>query len=107
MEYLLKNGLAVHSQSPWSSPCLLFQKPDSFRFCTDYRKVNSVTKTDYFPLPLIEDCVDRIGSATYVTKLDLLKGYWQVPLTARASEIISAFVIPDSFLQYNVMVTFQ
>ncbi len=34
--------------------------------------------------------------------LDLLKGYWQVPLTARASEI-SAFVTPDSFLQYNVM----
>ncbi len=54
MEYLLKNGLAVHSQSPWSSPCLLVQKPDSsFRFCTDYRKVNSVTKVDSFPYPAL------------------------------------------------------
>ncbi len=42
------------------------------------------------------------GSARYVTKLDLLKGYWQVPLTKRASEI-SAFVTPDSFLQYTVL----
>lgn len=50
----------------------------------------------------MEDCVDRVGSAKFVTKLDLLKGYWQVPLTPRASEI-SAFVTPDSFLQYTVM----
>ncbi|KAL0175369.1 hypothetical protein M9458_031337, partial [Cirrhinus mrigala] len=50
----------------------------------------------------MEDCVDRVGSARYVTKLDLLKGYWQVPLTSRASEI-SAFVTPDNFLQYSVM----
>ncbi len=50
----------------------------------------------------MEDCVDSVGSAKFVSKLDLLKGYWQVPLTARASEI-SAFVTPDCFLQYNVM----
>ena len=43
-----------------------------------------------------------MGSAKYVTKLDLLKGYWQVPLTPHASEI-SAFVTPDHFLQYTVM----
>ena len=51
---------------------------------------------------VLVDCVDTIGSARYVTKLDLLKGYWQVPLTARASEI-SAFVTPDKFQQYSVM----
>lgn len=50
----------------------------------------------------MEDCVDNIGSAQFVSKLYLLKGYWQVPLTARASEI-SAFVTPDHFLQYNVL----
>ncbi|KAI2644852.1 Retrovirus-related Pol polyprotein from transposon 17.6 [Labeo rohita] len=53
-------------------------------------------------LPRMEDCVDRVGSATFVTKLDLLKGYWQVPLTPRAAEI-SAFVTPDDLLQYTVM----
>lgn len=103
VKYLLQNGLAKPSESPWSSPCLLVPKPDSTcRFCMDYRKVNSSTKKDSFPLPRLEDCVDRVGSAKYVTKLDLLKGYWQVLLTPRASEI-SAFVTPDNFLQYSVL----
>lgn len=89
--------------SAWSSPCLLVPKSDlSVRFCTDYRKVNAVTKPDSFPLPRMEDCIDRVGPARFVTKLDLLKGYWQIPLTSRASEI-SAFVTPDDFMQYSVM----
>ncbi len=102
-QYLLEKGLAKPSISPWSSPCLLVQKSDGTkRFCTDYRRVNAVTIPDCFPMPRMEDCVDSVGSAKFVSKLDLLKGYWQVPLTARASEI-SAFVTPDCFLQYNVM----
>ncbi len=103
VEYLLENGFAVPSSSPWSSPSLLVPKSDQTpRFCNDYRKVNAVTKPDSFPLPCMDDCVDRVGSAKYVTKLDLLKGYWQVPLSQRASEV-SAFVTPDHFLQYTVM----
>lgn len=50
----------------------------------------------------MEDCIERIGKSKFVTKLDLLKGYWQVPLTTRASEI-SAFATPDTFLQYKVL----
>ncbi|XP_076863849.1 uncharacterized protein LOC143516142 [Brachyhypopomus gauderio] len=103
VSYLLEHGLAIHSKSPWSSPCVLVPKPDgSFRLCTDYRRLNAITVTDSFPLPRIDDCVDAIGDARFVTKLDLLKGYWQVPLTPRASEL-SAFVTPDAFLQYTVM----
>ena len=99
----IDDSFAVPSTSPWSSPSLLVPKSDQTpRFCNDYRKVNSITKPDSFPLPRMDDCVDRVGSAKYVTKLDLLKGYWQVPLTPRASEI-SAFVTPDHFLQYTVM----
>lgn len=101
--YLLENNLATPSSSPWSSPCLLAPKTDTmFRFCTDLRKVNTVTKPDSYALPHVDDCVDTIGAACCVTKQDLLKGYWQVPHTARASEI-SAFVTPDHFLQYVVM----
>lgn len=96
-EYLLEKNLATSSVSPWSSPCLLVPKPDgTVRFCTDYRKVNSVTIPDCFPLPRMEDCIDNIGSAKFITKLDMLKGYWQVPLTSHASNI-SAFVTPDVF----------
>lgn len=103
VDYLVQHGFAVPSCSPWSSPCLLDAKSDgSPRFCTDFRKVNAVTVPDAHPLPLKDDCIDEIGPATYVSKLDMLKGYWQVPLTSRAS-LISAFVTPDSFLQYTVM----
>lgn len=63
---------------------------------------NAVTIPDWFPMLRMEDCVDSVGSAEFVSKLDLLKGYWQVPLTARASNIL-AFVTPDCFLQYDVM----
>lgn len=98
VKYLVEHGLAVPSVSAWSFPCVLVPKPDgTSRFCNDYRKVNGVTKPDSFPLPRMEDYIDQVGSANFVTKLDLLKGYWQVPLTPRASDI-SAFVTPDSFL---------
>ena len=103
VDYLLANNLAEPSYSAWSSPCLLVNKPDgTHHFCTDYRRLNSVTKPDCYPLPRCDDCVDRVGSAKYVSKFDLLKGYWQVPLTTRAEEY-SAFVTPDNFLQYRVM----
>lgn len=70
-------------------------------FCTDFWKVNSATVPDSFPLPFIEDCIDSIGPAMFITKFDLRKGYWQVQLTARASDI-SEFVTPAHFLQYTV-----
>ncbi len=94
-----------HHTWPHTTPLSLslsLKSDGKFRFCTDYRKVNSVTKPDSYPLPRMDDCIDRVGAARFVTKLDLLKGYWQVPLTARTSEI-SAFVTSDNFLQYKRM----
>ena len=103
IEYMLKNKIIEPSNSDWSSPCILVPKPDgTYRFCTDFRKLNAVTKADSFPLPRIEDCIDKLGTAKYVTTLDLLKGYWQVPLTDRAKEL-SAFVTPEGLYQYRVM----
>ena len=85
------------------SPCVLVPKGNgAYRFCTDFRKVDAVGKADSYPIPMVEDCIDHIGVAKFVSKFDLLKGYWQVPLTTRAKEI-SAFVIPDGFFQYTVV----
>jgi len=103
VRYMLDNGIVEPSSSQWSSPSILVPKPDgSYRFCTDFRRVNAVTKTDSFPIPRIDDCIDRIGHARYISKFDLLKGYWQVPLTERAKEV-SAFATPDGLYQYCVM----
>lgn len=52
VEYMVDNGIAVPSSSSWASPCLLVPKSDNTpRFCTDFRKVNKVTKPDSFALP--------------------------------------------------------
>ena len=103
VQYMLKNDIIEESQSNWSSPCILVPKHDGgFRFCTDFRKVNDKTKSDSFPIPRIADCIDQIGNAKFVSTFDMLKGYWQVPLTQRAREI-SAFVTPNSLYQYKVM----
>ena len=103
IDYVFKHDIIERSDSEWSSPCILVPKPDkTYRFCTDYRKINAVTKTDSYPIPRIDDCIDRVGQAKYVTKFDLLKGYWQVPLTERAKKI-SAFATPDGLFQYKVM----
>ena len=82
--------------------CLFPSRTAHLGFCTDFRKVNTITKTDSYPIPRIEDCIDKISGAKYVSKFDLLKVYWQVPLTERAKEI-SAFVTPKGFYQYKVM----
>jgi hypothetical protein len=102
IQSMLDMGIVVPSVSAWSSPCILVSKPDGgVRLCTDYRRVNAVTKSDCYPLPRIEDCIDEIGDAKFVSRYDLLKGYYQIPLTTRAREI-SAFATPDGFYEYTV-----
>uniref|UniRef100_A0A096M9Z4 ribonuclease H n=1 Tax=Poecilia formosa TaxID=48698 RepID=A0A096M9Z4_POEFO len=103
VDYMLRTGIAEPSMSSWASPCILVPKPDNtLRFCSDFRKLNAVTKPDCSPLPRMDDCVDQVGSANFVSKFDLLKGYWQVPLTQRAREV-SAFVTPTGLFSYTVM----
>ena len=102
IQYMLDNDIIEPCSSPWSSPCLLVPKPDgSSRFVTDFRKVNAVTKVDCYPLPRIDTLIDEVANAKFVTKLDLLKGYWQIPLTERAKDI-SAFSNGNNLYRYLV-----
>ncbi|KAK4327492.1 hypothetical protein Pmani_002048 [Petrolisthes manimaculis] len=103
VKFLIDHGLAEPSSSEWASPCLLVPKPDgTYRMCTDYRRVNQVSRSDSYPLPTIQGILDELGTSTYLTKLDLLKGYYQVGLTKEASKI-SAFVTPDGLYEYLVL----
>ncbi|KAL2082452.1 hypothetical protein ACEWY4_022270 [Coilia grayii] len=103
ISYMLEIGVVEPSHSEWSSPIVLIPKPDgAARFCIDYRKINAVTKTDAFPIPRLEDCIDQIGKAKFVSKFDLLKGYWQVPLSDHAKEV-SAFVTPYGLYQCRTL----
>lgn len=78
-------------------------KPDvAVRFYIGYRRVNSLTKTEAYPMPRIEDCIDRIGSSQYIMKVGLKQGFWQVPLTERTQEM-SCFVVDGQTYKCHVM----
>ena len=82
---LLELGLIRESCSPWAAPILVVPKPDgSFRLCADFRKLNSVTVPDPFPMPRIETLIDRVGGARVMSKLDMTKGYYQIPMDVKS-----------------------
>ena len=69
VKFLLDNHLAEPSDSEWASPCILHPKSDgTFRMCTDYRRVNEMTRVDNFPLPRMDDIIDAVGKANYVLR---------------------------------------
>ena len=76
-----KAGIIRRSTSPWSSPLHMVKKKDgSWRPCGDYRRLNNVTIPDRYPLPNIADFSARISGSKFFSKLDLQKGYYQVPM---------------------------
>ncbi|XP_022872717.1 uncharacterized protein LOC111391700 [Olea europaea var. sylvestris] len=76
---LLDTGRIRPSKAPYGAPVLFQKKHDgSLRMCVDYRALNKVTIKNKYPIPLIADLFDRLGSAKYYTKVDLQKGYYQV-----------------------------
>ena len=78
---MVKSGTLVPSQSPWSSAMVPVRKPDgSIRLCIDYRRLNSVTQPDPYMMPRVQDLLDRISQARWLSKLDLNKGFYQIPL---------------------------
>ena len=74
-------GVIRCSNSPWASPLHMVQKPDgSWRPCGDYRRLNTQTVPDRYHLLNIADFTSRLNGCTVFTKLDLTKGYYQVPM---------------------------
>ena len=77
LQEMEEEGIIEHSSSEWAAPIVLVPKKDgTLRFCVDYRKLNSVSETDAYPMPRIDEMIDRLGKAKYITTLDLTRGYW-------------------------------
>ena len=59
---------------------IIKKKDDTISLCVDYRKLNAMTQVNAYPLPRIDDILDQMGQARYITTLDTAKGYWRVPV---------------------------
>lgn len=103
VDEMLGDDVIQPSQSAWASPVVLVRKKDNtLRFCVDYRKLNNVTKRDVYPLPRIDDTLDRLRDAKFFSSLDLKSGYWQIEVDERDREK-TAFVTPDGLYEFKVL----
>ena len=100
---MMNAGVIESSTSPWSSPVVLARKKDgTMRFCVDYRRLNDITIKDAYPLPRIDDSLDRLKGAVWFSTVDLASGYWQVELDEDARQK-SAFVVRSGLYQFTRM----
>jgi len=77
-------GIITDFNSLYASPILLVKKKDGgSRFCVDYRAQNKITVKDRYPLPLIEEQIDRLSGMKLYTNLDMYFGYYQIPMSRR------------------------
>ena len=90
IDKMLELGIICPSNNPWAS------------LCADYRKLNSVTKKDAYPIPSMERMIAKVASAKFITTLDLTKGYWQVSLEKTTIEK-SAFITSKGLYEFLVM----
>ena len=103
IDYMLELDVIEPSSSSFSAPVVLVKKSDgSTRFCCDYRELNKVTITDAEPIPDTEQLFASLADATYFTKIDLTKGYWQI-LVNPDDKYKTAFQTPFGLYQWTRM----
>jgi hypothetical protein len=100
LEKMLAENIVQPSNSPWSAPVVLVTNTDgTYRFCIDYRKRNSITIKDAYPLPKIDFAFEVLSDFRWFHTIDLQSGYWQVnilPMT-NVRQLLPPIVVHTNF----------
>lgn len=100
-EELLSSDIIEYSDSDWSAAVVPVRKSSGeLRMCLDYRQLNKVTKPEKFPMPNITDSIYAGHNVQYFTKLDLVRGYYQVPIHEHSRKY-TAFSTPHNHYQFK------
>ena len=100
---MLDLGVIEHSDAAYASPVVLVKKKDgNIRFCVDYRRLNQITLFDTEPMPNTEEVFARIHDKRFFSKLDLSKGYWQIPIKTECRDA-TTFVCSEGSFRYLKM----
>lgn len=103
VDEMLQAEIIRESISEYASPIILVKKKNGgTRLCVDYRLLNSITIKERYPMPVIEDEIARLSGQAWFVTLDLMSGYYQVPISEE-SKHLTAFVTPDGQYEYNRM----
>ena len=81
LESWLKQGIIRPSMSPYASQVVIVRKKSGeIRLCVDFRKLNAISIRDSFPLPRIEEALQAVQAAVWVTSFNLAQGYLQMAM---------------------------
>ncbi|KAH7558668.1 reverse transcriptase [Bipolaris maydis] len=99
----LKKGFIRPGSGPMASPILFVKKPNGkWRLCVDFRRLNSVTRKNRYPLPLITELMDRLQGAKWFTKFDVREGFYRIRIK-EGHEWMTAFKTKYGLFEYTVM----
>ena len=91
-------------ESPWLSPVLITPKKDGdWRFCVDSRKLNSVTRKDAYRLPFINEILDNLKDAKFLSSIDIAKAFWEIPLNEPDRDKTAFYVPGRGMYRFTVM----
>eukprot|EP01054_Gregarina_sp_Poly1_P005646 Gregarina_sp_Poly_1__5645@NODE_297_length_9827_cov_119_211168_g245_i1_p4_GENE_NODE_297_length_9827_cov_119_211168_g245_i1NODE_297_length_9827_cov_119_211168_g245_i1_p4_ORF_typecomplete_len370_score15_31RVT_1/PF00078_27/3_2e18DUF1177/PF06675_11/0_38_NODE_297_length_9827_cov_119_211168_g245_i178838992 len=103
LDRLLALGIITPSKSPWAARPRIVSKPDgTIRLCGNYIPLNNKTIKYRYPLPRIDDIIDKLGSYSWFITLDLASGFWQIPLDLESRQK-TAFITPFGLFEYTVL----
>jgi hypothetical protein len=104
IDSMLKLGIIEPSNAKYASPLVMIKKADgvSYRICTDFRVLNKLITSHQEPINNIDEIWSRLNGSRWYSKMDLSKGFWQLPLKEECRDVTS-FISPRGLFRYKYL----